>query len=883
MIKYILFYFTIFSIYAIGQPLFQVYNLDFEIGNTNSVPIGWRIDKEAKQMGYVFALNVKDAIQGENSAVLYNFSAKEEQSGSGFMSIDATPYRGKKVKLSGFFKTQGMNTKVEGELFIVQYLKDDNKMYSFDRSELDETIWSIKNCELEISPFAEKINFGFTLYGPGSIYADDIKLEIANTNTREDKEINTVSDDQLKKIKELGQLWANLRYFMPTDESQYINQEALLIELINSVFDEESLENIKNDLLKPVFPAYFMENYKKPQNSKYNEYYVYKHVGAPNFGTPGFSSSEVKNIYFTDRPREAVAFQKMNVQDFAGNDFTISCKVNCLAKNSTGQVQIWQKIDKTLGNDERITSFDNNVTDTKGEWKDYKITGKLPETAKELTIGLVGLGELNAYIDDVKLTIHKNNKDVELLVSNNSFEVSNSENIPSNWTIPTSVYGIGYKVESTNDKSYDGNSSLLIESDITRNYKYPEENKKVGEINMPSGLYMVDESTYPKGDQLPELSNFFRIEDDISKIALAIDAIAHSDLFFDTKTKYFKDQEKFNNVIRSFLSAETYLDLEYEITKIFDGINDAQFRTWNINDKVFSAPFNISKYADGYYISSRHPNEKEIQIGDRVLEINGENIEDYVNKYIDYQPSANKEYSINRALAFASIGNENEEITILLEDGKEITRKKKYLLENIYSQPEKDRFELKSGVFYIDPSNFNDKYFQEFFDKYGTSINTVILDARETMNITEFSLGFFTDSTILGNINKIPVYTSPDHRSYKTLQTEIGGSLWDREVQLIILIDENTTAYNEYIVSIADHYDLATLVGEPSSGSPGESAAVRLIGGFNYSKNIVEVFDPSGIKISGKPIEPDVYVTNSSKSINPEIDEVIEKALEIAK
>jgi hypothetical protein len=865
-----------------SQPLFQHYNLDFEIGSSKNIPVGWRLSKDAKLGGFEFSPNTLDAISGNQSGVIYNYSANSDKTGTAFQSVDATPYRNKKIRISAFLKLESQVVKSFGQFFVHEYIGDKSSKYDdLNGKKITNKLWEMNSIEMEISPLASKVNFGFTLFGNGALSADNFKIEIINDQDQEILSGNSIDKNKTKVLNEIGKTWGNLRYFMPSDQAQIVNHESVLIKMVSETLkNPNNYKAILKDNLEPIFPAYFTNNIK-PQNPLADNYIVYKHIGAPNFGTPSFSSTEVKNIYFTDRPREAAAFQKFDVLENDEAKFEVSCKIKVKQKNSTGNAQIWLKFDKTQGNDERITNFDNKII--KNEWTDYTIEGQFPKNVKRMTIGLVALGELDAYFDELKVRVFPKEGEPFLLIpNNNSFEDEDKDGKPKDWEIAYSVFGVGYDVTISNEESTKGNHSLKMSSDDSRQFTYPAPDTKIGTIKIPSGLYLTSEGTYPTTDfKFKDQKINFNLKDDASKITLAIDAITHHDLFTESKEKLFDNIMKLETIFNQFVNANNYIDLEFAIAEIFSDIDDSQFRVWHLNDNIYSLPFSIEKFTDGYFVNAINNDQQKVQIGDQIIEINGQAIENYINDFTKYHSSPNNEFSINRALINITTGKKGEKVNIKFKDGTEKDFEKKYRVESIKGEPSELSFELRKGVFYINASMIDDKYLKEIMKEYGSDTKAIIIEARGNVLLSEYFLGYFVDSEINGLINKIPVYTSPEHLSYKKLQPFIPPLNLPNKPKLIFLVDENTSSYGESIVALAKYYGIGTIIGEPTSGTPGDTSPVRLIGGFNYTKNVNLAFYPDGKLINGNPIQPDILQKSTSKSMRPDLDELVEKALEV--
>ncbi|HEX7816743.1 hypothetical protein [Dyella sp.] len=99
-------------------------------------------------------------------------------------TIDATDYRGKRLRLSGWLKTTGANKaalwmRVDG---------DSRKVLSFDnmddRPVTGTTDWKHYDVVLDVPQDAIVIAFGFNLIGKGEVLADDFKLEAVSKDVQ---------------------------------------------------------------------------------------------------------------------------------------------------------------------------------------------------------------------------------------------------------------------------------------------------------------------------------------------------------------------------------------------------------------------------------------------------------------------------------------------------------------------------------------------------------------------------------------------------------------------------------------------------------------------------------------------------------------------------
>src|SRR5262245_19601971 len=73
-------------------------NGGFEDDRTGSAPAGWFLPKPCSDAGYQLDVTDSSAAQGKHSAELHGAGANDRMFGNCMQSVDATPFRGKRVR-----------------------------------------------------------------------------------------------------------------------------------------------------------------------------------------------------------------------------------------------------------------------------------------------------------------------------------------------------------------------------------------------------------------------------------------------------------------------------------------------------------------------------------------------------------------------------------------------------------------------------------------------------------------------------------------------------------------------------------------------------------------------------------------------------------------
>lgn len=140
------------------------------------VPVGWSATGSAAK-DYEMGSAVGNRHPGDKSGFI---RAKAESAGFGTLAqmVDADAYRGKRVRLSGYLRTEQAG---KGQMWMrvdgtgERSLGFDNMD---DRALVGDTDWKRYEIVLDVPDGAIDIAFGFLLSGKGEIWADDFKLEV---------------------------------------------------------------------------------------------------------------------------------------------------------------------------------------------------------------------------------------------------------------------------------------------------------------------------------------------------------------------------------------------------------------------------------------------------------------------------------------------------------------------------------------------------------------------------------------------------------------------------------------------------------------------------------------------------------------------------------
>ena len=162
-------------------------NLDFENGMPGKPPVGWLVPKQSAIFDYFVNISESNPHSGKRCAVIIRAVDRHygEMYGSLSQQIDATPYRGKIIKLNAAIRTDVSGPGNQAYL----WLRVTKKFFGpaallFYDNMVDRPItnssWHKYEIVGKVSPDAEVICFGLAMVGDGQAWLDSVSIKVLN-------------------------------------------------------------------------------------------------------------------------------------------------------------------------------------------------------------------------------------------------------------------------------------------------------------------------------------------------------------------------------------------------------------------------------------------------------------------------------------------------------------------------------------------------------------------------------------------------------------------------------------------------------------------------------------------------------------------------------
>lgn len=902
-----------------ADVFYQPQNLDFELGNSGTMPYGWKFDKDARENLLVGGIDTVEFNSGLKSfAIINTQSDKKEISGSIYQSIDASEYRGKKVRLRVAIKTDFSNEFSKAFLWLKDYYnKVEYRNFSVSKEPIVSQIWDYFELETIIASDANRINIGIMLVGAGQVNIDDITFTVIKNGIKFDNPPKNLGADELKKLIDLSELYGVAKYYSPTFESTSIDWDDLLYNTINSTLKTNNDNQFIDTLsyyFKNINPGIIISKDsiltpKKPKIDKpFPSKLIYKHTGAYSKLANSLFNSEIKDFYLPNRKYEGSIFQSIKTKKYGGKRIRLSAQVKADLINEHSNAQLWLRVvSEGSTKDINVNMMENPIKSS--NWKNYSIECELPQNAIKIVVALVMFGEGNIWFDDLKLEYESNGKFSPIKLFNSNFEsvTLNKENKKleiNDWSLSAKSRSVGYTLKADDKEKFEGKYSLNISTDLRGRVIYPEDDayfqyaKNKINYRIP---YVIETDkngySYPRNPNFEKFSNnLTKIEysnnDRISRLAIVIDLWNYIKHFNINELSDVRLQNTLIDGLNNASLAKDKFEFNTVLRKILATLNDSGARIWKgNNEKYFALPIKWNWIDKNLIISNKTPNIPDIEIGDVVLEINKTKSDLYLKQFEEQISASAKGWKQLRALALMRIGKKDEIATLLIRkpDGTKVSVNLKYSVNPLLPKEPSpiDLSELDGGILYANLTLLDDKDFKknlQLFQNY----DKIIFDLRGSARVSEHILGFFIDSAIVANQWKIKIYTGPEEkqRSINFRTSEINPIETKLTKNCVFLINEKTIGYSEIIANTIKHYKLFPLIGEETAGGFGDAMSFKLAGDYYFSMTIWDCYGPDEKRLNQNPIQPDVKIGKASPrkvSEAEQLDLQLNMALELLK
>ena len=169
-----------------GAPILSApNNLDFESSEPGKPPAYWLVPKQSPDFDFSVTTCESNPFTGKRCAVISRISGKHygEMYGSLSQHIDATSYRGKRIKISAAVRTDFLDQGNQAYLWLrvtKKFFGPASLLFYDNMADRPITNSDWRNYEIigDVPQDAETIGFGIALVGDGQAWLDSVSIEV---------------------------------------------------------------------------------------------------------------------------------------------------------------------------------------------------------------------------------------------------------------------------------------------------------------------------------------------------------------------------------------------------------------------------------------------------------------------------------------------------------------------------------------------------------------------------------------------------------------------------------------------------------------------------------------------------------------------------------
>jgi erythromycin esterase len=159
-------------------------NLSFEDGPLAGAPKGWTTSRQAAEEGWTVVVTDRDPFEGKFAVTISRARTDAPKTfGNVLQRIDATPWRGKRIRLRAAVKADVAGTGGQAQLWM-RVDRPGGKMGFFDNMDdhpIHDPAWRVYEIEGDVAGDAEAIAFGLFVLTGGKAYLDSVSLAASPT------------------------------------------------------------------------------------------------------------------------------------------------------------------------------------------------------------------------------------------------------------------------------------------------------------------------------------------------------------------------------------------------------------------------------------------------------------------------------------------------------------------------------------------------------------------------------------------------------------------------------------------------------------------------------------------------------------------------------
>jgi C-terminal processing protease CtpA/Prc len=911
-------------------------NAGFEDGQAGDFPPGWTSAEEDKVEGFQIRTVDQQPARGKQSAQI--LPGKEgpagNRYGSLYQSIDATPFRGRRIRFRAAVRAEVEAGKGRAQLWA--RVDRANAQPGFYESMADRPItsprWEWYEIVGDVALDAERITVGILFYGQGAAWIDSASLEAVDEAAFGNEPPRALTGRGLENLVAVARLLSYLRFFHPSDQAAKARWPQWALAGMAAAEEAQSPEDLARrleKLIRPIAPTVQVFPTGNPppavspprppdagsaRGQREPRVVAWRHVGVEMLASPQpYESRRIDN-----RPPEPSGYglltQSLDARPYRGKQVRFRAAVRAQVEGR-GKAQLWIRVLLP----ERKVGFFQNMHDrpiTSGQWHTYEIFGEVPPNAEEIDLGLMLHPRGRVWIDEASLEVVGD--EGKNLLENSGFEeavvggiggIGGAGGDLQRWDLAPVHKSHGFRAEVSAETPFAGKSSACLSFQEPRPPVLPKpEEPFVADLGggvsarIPLALYADDGA---EGGTLPHVAveiepplpgkpkAFFPSgKDRTSRFAI----VALTWGVFQHFYPHFEAVEvDWNEALRRALQAAATDETEQAFLRTLQAmVAQLQDGQSIVSNTTFAPSHRLPLLWE--WIEDRlvltEASETTLRPGDVVLRIGGRPVAEVLAEQEGLSTGSNPASRRYHALIDLTLGNQNEPVRLEIQRGAEapftvtVPRSTPIIGELDRGIPEQPRqakiAELKSGIYYVDLVRSTDEDLAQAKDRLAQA-QGIVFDLRGYPSVSYSFLQHLLDQPASSPGFQIAVVQRPDRADMK-FETSYWPPLLPLKprfgAKVAFLADIRTAGGSETSLEMVEHYKLADIVGTQTAGTSGNFNTVPLPGGYYVLWTGIRILKQDGSLLHGNGIAPTIPATRTVRGVAEGRDELLEKALE---
>jgi hypothetical protein len=734
--------------------------------------------------------------------------------------------------------------------------------------------------------------------------------------------------EQAENLRAFAKLYGYVRYFHPSDVAAETDWEKFAMHGVRKVKDASNQAELRADLealFEPIAPT--VQLYRTgsepppptdvlaPSDTAGLRPVAWQHkgLGLHSSGHPyrSLRTNRADSLFFDDTERRkdedwlsASIVQRPDFTPLQGQQVRLQMDVRTAPES---RVHLFLLL---LHGNSRNEPLSDPISSN--SWSTHERTVNIPRSVNHLAVGALVRDPGTAWIDDIELLTRETPNDAwrRVELHNASFEVEGRDRSLPGWEVHDYP---GNRASAVAEDAAEGKRSLRLSFPRQSNLRLFDERPRPGEtVEKPIGrglsaqvplvLYSRDGQTLrPDGApptepmqarldslDLPQSGTAFFA----ANVVVAWNVFQHFYPYFDVVEVNWN--EVLGRSLRRALADRSEDEFRRTLQRLVAQLQDGHGRVSPSPVLNTEWPFALER-AEGEVIvaDTASPPGTESNLcpepGDLVVSVNGTPVEDKL-RYAKRHVSGSPQYKNWIALrTLAEYVDEDPSRFILRREGErvqcQVRRYTNVPTQRLRKQTRPAPFDtLEAGTYYVDLTRLPWLQVRERLVVLSRAQN-VIFDVRGYPQTGNLRIVQYLSRDTLRSVRlQTPQLIYPNRERLAGYEGS-GGTYLPEEPQIngevAFLTNAGAISYAEALMGVVEHYDLGTIVGQPTAGANGNINRTDLLDDYSVRWTGMRVRKPDGAQHHLVGIRPDIEVERTVEGLRSKRDEMLQRALDV--